>query len=589
MAAAEFEYVEPVLKGDDLNPTQFINKVVAAVTPQALKNKNTNLNEDSVKYEEDKDTEGMLVENPGTNTKKYRNGDPYVRISATANKNMCWFASFLSAVSDTYAMYNLTDQLVITEAFRTYCKQHVDKIKEAFPKQFAESSVYKPSFDSLAETLSTTNMELEMLEGFIIAWYFGFNNVFLVVQEDGSVVPDPASAYQSEECPVFFLYRMGLGEAGHYELLGVRDTQGMPIFVTKFEWSDKRLCDLKALFKTCDKGFVGNDNTMKQWLCEWTLPEGCGETPNPNPFPAFSAAAEDASNAGSNAGSNNNGTASFASSNIFEGSNEESPTPAPSEPNAEPVEPSPAGLFGENGNNFQNLPENTGNTIENIRKRTQAARNLKKVEENEEINRTINNLFKNKNETEDNSSTLPPQENLNVRLSENFNEPPKNNVGKLKIKVPKNGNNNTTNKNKNKNKFGPNGTPRASFAPQQTRKNKNKPKSSGNKPANTGNKDVNGNESPVFNETKITKPTKPKAGPTENEKAKAEKLKVSAEAAAARATAPKKWQITEQGVTHRGESAPGLAGATAIPSSDMLRPTAAAAAARKTRRRKGRK
>ncbi len=160
---AAFALVEPVLEGDDLNPTKFINAVVAAVTPQELKNKNANLNDDLVKYQEDNVTEGMLVETPNTNTKKYRAGNPYSRISATAEGNMCWFASFLTAVSDTYGMYNLDDRLTITRNFREYCKQHVDEIKGAFPKQFAESSIYKASFDSLAGTLNTRNMELEML------------------------------------------------------------------------------------------------------------------------------------------------------------------------------------------------------------------------------------------------------------------------------------------------------------------------------------------------------------------------------------------------------------------------------------------
>jgi hypothetical protein len=358
-AAINYPLVEPVVDGQgNLDSFKFINQVIAAITPDEMKKTNVEI----VSYEEDTTTDGMLVENPDTNTKKYRQGATYARLSSTAEGNMCWLASFLTAVSDTYNVHTLKDQITLTRAFRTYCLQHVDEIKAAFPKQMAESSIYSTAVAELKGTLETENKELARLEGFIIAWYFGFNNVFLVVNNEGTeVAPDAATAYQSPECPVVFIYYMPLSQddLGHYEVLGIKKEAATLEFDTHFEWSDKRLCDLKATFQLCDKGFL-NDPNVASWLCEWELPE-CEGTPNAKPFPTFNGA--DANNNGSSTGStnsnmfNNSNAESNNSSVSFESNSEGEPEP--NQPETEPNVPGGENLrklYGNNKNNFEEEP-----------------------------------------------------------------------------------------------------------------------------------------------------------------------------------------------------------------------------------------
>ena len=222
---------------------------------------------------------GMLFEEKDKNFKSYlpiQNTQPFTRISSSTDRNICWFDSFLTCMSPSYRKISLVHRKEIVTQFRNLCKKNKEmiltQIPSFFPKNFIK--IFNDDIDNL-------NGPIETHTGFLIAWYFGVNIIYYVLNDEGLFIfNDPYINYQSPDCKTIFMTY--IDESKHYEPLGILgltsdNKYDEPASTFVFDWSDPRLCALP-----------GRPDT-------WTLPI-CAD-----------------SNAGSTGSANTNNTAARAS------------------------------------------------------------------------------------------------------------------------------------------------------------------------------------------------------------------------------------------------------------------------------------
>lgn len=186
----------------------------------------------------------MLVNDYAKNIKTYLeipDAKPFVRISTSARKNGCWFDSFLSCMSPTYRSISLDNRDIVASSFRNWCRVKQDKLIEQIPE------FIKPFFnvDDFKMNLDAMNKEIDAMTGFMIAWYFGVNIVYIVLDKNGFKIDK--NAYQSHDCKTIFI--LNIIDSNHYEPLGIlglttdnKYNEETSTFL--FEWTDQRLCKL---------------------------------------------------------------------------------------------------------------------------------------------------------------------------------------------------------------------------------------------------------------------------------------------------------------------------------------------------------
>jgi hypothetical protein len=209
-------------------------------------------------------TSGELQEDNTANSKSYLqipSFGQFTRISASGDKNNCWFDAFLCCMSPKYRMLSLNNRQIVVQGFRNLCRENVGNIAKEMPSILTKK--YTP--ENLAEELTATPpREISMLAGFAIAWYFGVNIIYINIGNAGAVL-DTTLPVQSQDCKTIFIGRVG---EDHYEPVGILVIENTKLDETRsafvFEWIDKTICEIPNR------------------PADWTLPT-CAPVPAPVP------------------------------------------------------------------------------------------------------------------------------------------------------------------------------------------------------------------------------------------------------------------------------------------------------------------
>jgi hypothetical protein len=223
---------------------------------------------------------GMLSETPTEKTVQALPGIGLSRVSASGAALNCWFDSFLQCMSPRYRSLDLKRRNELRVGFRKYLGQ--EKVlnailaqkptkHETFTLVFTDFTDEKFKKDVRGETVEAGRAltDLDSLSGFLIAWYFGVNLIYLRRTPQNELAMMCETAYQSPDCKTIIMCNIG---GYHYEPVGtvvltddskLLEGEGGSKFL--FSWTDKELCKLNRLSKSCT-GYP-----------EWTLPTGCTE------------------------------------------------------------------------------------------------------------------------------------------------------------------------------------------------------------------------------------------------------------------------------------------------------------------------
>ena len=216
---------------------------------------------------------GMLDEQISKNEKSYLqipNFGSFTRISASGINNCCWFDSFLSCISPAYRSISLENRQEAFTAFRSWCSKNSDKILSQKP---AILNAFYTNQEFVDELQSSTS-EISVLAGFLIAWFFGVNIIYIKLEPSGPII-DTLMSTQSPDCKTIFMIHIGGSGAGaHYEpvgILGLTADQKLDESTSTFifDWSDQRICQMQNLpitwtlprCKDTNSGSVGSANT----------------------------------------------------------------------------------------------------------------------------------------------------------------------------------------------------------------------------------------------------------------------------------------------------------------------------------------
>lgn len=220
------------------------------------------------------------------------------RISADGNGN-CFFDSFLTIMSPTYRTLSIEQRRPVMAAFRKWCETNSQSIIQSIPKKILSekfASYSDTTGDKLKAELNrrvntTINVrqknssgknvivkkpvvideEIDFEVGYLIAWYFGINLVFLATPEHHDMYPDSTNyealcntAYQSPSCKVGFIAFSG----NHFEpLIDAKFTEDGKLnekdTAFLFQWQDPRLCLVKTVAERCLEGPYSD--TYKSW------------------------------------------------------------------------------------------------------------------------------------------------------------------------------------------------------------------------------------------------------------------------------------------------------------------------------------
>ncbi len=191
----------------------------------------------------------MLSEEADLNDKSYLaipTVESFTRISASGNKNICWFDSFLMCMSPSYRSLSLANRPKLISGFRNWCRLRQDKILEQMPSFMPQNfvNIFKNDLDTLSGPI-------EAHTGFMIAWYFGVNIIYYILNDKGIFIfNDSIINYQSPDCKtIFMIHSGGMTGGAHYEPLGILGLTDDNKYDEKkstflFEWTDPRLCKL---------------------------------------------------------------------------------------------------------------------------------------------------------------------------------------------------------------------------------------------------------------------------------------------------------------------------------------------------------
>jgi hypothetical protein len=216
---------------------------------------------------------GMLEETISQNQKSYLkipSFGSFTRISASGKDNSCWFDSFLCCMSSAYRSISLENRQRIFPIFRRWCFKNSDKILSQKPTILNGFYTNKEFTDELQSSTS----EISVLAGFLIAWFFGVNIIYIKMESSGPII-DTLMSTQSPDCKTIFMSHIGGSGAGaHYEpvgILGLTADQKLDETTSTFmfDWSDQRICQMQNLpttwtlprCKDTNSGSVGSANT----------------------------------------------------------------------------------------------------------------------------------------------------------------------------------------------------------------------------------------------------------------------------------------------------------------------------------------
>jgi hypothetical protein len=216
---------------------------------------------------------GMLSETPTEKTVQELPRINLSRVSASGAALNCWFDSFLQCMSPKYRSLDLARRNDIRVGFRKYLGQ--EKVLNAILAQ-KPALMNHPALDFTdAKFINDIRLEtknakgtiiqkdLDYTSGFLIAWYFGVNLIYLkrlhFPKEDRydlDVICE--TSYQSPDCKTIIMCNIG---GYHFEPVGkvvltddskLLEGEGGSKFL--FSWEDKELCSLKEFNNTlqCD-------------------------------------------------------------------------------------------------------------------------------------------------------------------------------------------------------------------------------------------------------------------------------------------------------------------------------------------------
>jgi hypothetical protein len=263
------------------NPTALLEATVPGLTGAA---RGANAAKSSPIFEKIKGTSlanDMLGEKSNQKTFQDLPGIGLSRVSASAENLNCWFDSFLQCMSPKYRSLDLTGRGKIRVGFRKYLGQEnvLNAIlaqkptkHETFTLVFTDFTDEKFKKDIRGETVEAgrSRTDLDSLSGFLIAWYFGVNLIYLKRNSEDTLEMVCETAYQSPDCKTIFMCNIG---AYHFEPVGkvvltddrkLLEGDGGSKFL--FSWTDTDLCALKGLSMRC-KGYP-----------EWTVSASCAPT-----------------------------------------------------------------------------------------------------------------------------------------------------------------------------------------------------------------------------------------------------------------------------------------------------------------------
>jgi len=177
-------------------------------------------------------------------------GTGLARVSANGSRNGCWFDAFLTALSAKYRNLSLKNRIEIETLFRKWCaaEPNVSAIHKAAPN-FLKKADLCPKLDAFKASLGADKQEIDELDGYLIAWYFGVNLIYLKRDEASKQIQIVCNtSYQSPDCSCIFIYHTG----NHFEpCTVVADGQTEKDLEYLFQWDDRTLCKLQTLSKQC--------------------------------------------------------------------------------------------------------------------------------------------------------------------------------------------------------------------------------------------------------------------------------------------------------------------------------------------------
>jgi hypothetical protein len=177
-------------------------------------------------------------------------GTGLARVSANGSKNGCWFDAFLTALSNKYRNLSLKSRIEIETLFRQWCaaEPNVSAIHAAAPN-FLKKAGICPKLDAFKASLGANKKEIDELDGYLIAWYFGVNLIYLKRDDASKQIQIVCNtSYQSPDCQCIFVFHTG----NHFEPCSVvTDGQAEKDLEYLFDWSDTTLCQLQIVSKQC--------------------------------------------------------------------------------------------------------------------------------------------------------------------------------------------------------------------------------------------------------------------------------------------------------------------------------------------------
>jgi hypothetical protein len=194
------------------------------------------------------------------------------RISSSAYNNCCWFDTFLYCMIPDYRATSITDRIPIFKAFREWCTNHAEKILAEAPS-FMNKPGLSDAITQFKTNVGNLKSEIDWLSGFLIAWYFGVNLIYVNQPYKGIYALVCETAYQSPDCKVILmnLSQSTASTARHYEPIGNLNFNTEFIFDWKEENTpgSNALCYLKQFKElVCDKsGFKIH--------ASWKYPKKC--------------------------------------------------------------------------------------------------------------------------------------------------------------------------------------------------------------------------------------------------------------------------------------------------------------------------
>jgi hypothetical protein len=191
------------------------------------------------------------------------------RVAVRNDNTLSWFDCFLFQMSEQYRLLRFETQLKIQRAFRGYCKDRIEDIHDAFPKEWSEQFELDASIAQLYEDEPVISHNL----AFILGWFFGVVTIILELEQgdDDSFIPVPIAKtfYQSAECPVIVM----IGYEGRtYEPLVelVKEPDETIIIRPLFTWDNPVLCELKSIANQIPEVFEAED--VPEHFELWTEP-----------------------------------------------------------------------------------------------------------------------------------------------------------------------------------------------------------------------------------------------------------------------------------------------------------------------------